>query len=121
VDRVVRHGSRLAFAVTVAVSLVVLFSPGSTVPSGLPIDDKVVHAGLFAVLALTGSLAGVPPVPLAAGLVVYAGASEVLQTVLPIDRDGDWRDALADTAGVAVGMLAARAGEALRSDGRGTV
>lgn len=106
-DRVVQHGSRLAFAVTVAVSFVVLFSPASAVPGGLPVNDKVVHAALFAALALTGRLAGLPVAPLAAGLVLYAGVSEVLQVVLPIARDGDWRDALADTTGVALGLVLA--------------
>ena len=95
---------RVAFAAVVLLSLVVLFSPGSDVPSGIPISDKVVHFSLFAALALTGRLAAVPPLPLAVGLVAYAGISEVLQTVLPINRDGDVRDALADTLGVAAGI-----------------
>lgn len=96
----------------VLLSLVVLFSPGSDVPSGLPVSDKVVHFLLFAALAVTGRLAGVPPLRLAVGLVAYAGVSEVLQTVLPINRDGDVRDAIADTvgalAGIGVVMLAVR-------------
>ncbi len=117
-DRVVRQGSRLAFAATVAASFVVLFSPASAVPGGLPINDKVVHAGLFAALALTGRLAGLPLVPLAAGLLVYAGVSEVLQVVLPIGRDGDWRDALADSAGVVTGLLLARVWDGFRGGSR---
>jgi VanZ family protein len=84
----------------------VLFSPGSDTPH-VAISDKLVHATLFAALALTGVLAGVPAVALASALVAYAGISEVLQARLPINRDGDWHDALADTIGVAIGLLLA--------------
>jgi VanZ family protein len=104
----------VAFAAVLALSVVVLFSPGSDVPSGLPVSDKVVHFSLFLALAVTGRAAAVPAVPLGVALVAYAGVSEVLQTVLPIDRDGDLRDGLADTLGVLAGLavvtLAARAG-----------
>lgn len=96
--------SRLAFAAVVLVSLVVLFSPGSNVPTGMPVNDKVVHFLLFAALATTGRRAGVSLVVLAPALVAYAGVSELLQTLLPIDRDGDWRDALADSLGVSAGL-----------------
>jgi VanZ family protein len=103
------------FGIVCAVSLWVLFSPGSDTPS-VDVNDKLVHGALFAALALTGRLAGVPLGGLVAGLVVYAGASEVLQAVLPIDRDGDWHDALADVVGTAVGLVAfaARSGRRAR-------
>lgn len=99
-----RWAGPVAFAAVVLLSLVVLFSPGSDVPSGIPISDKVIHFSLFAALAVTGRLAGIAPVPLAVGLVAYAGVSEVLQTVLPINRDGDVRDGIADTLGSLVGI-----------------
>jgi VanZ family protein len=82
----------------------VLFSPGSDTPD-LAVSDKLVHATLFAALALTGVPAGVPVVALAPGLLVYGALSEVLQTSLPIDRDGDWHDALADTIGTVIGLV----------------
>jgi membrane associated rhomboid family serine protease len=96
---------RAAFAAVVVVSLVVLFSPGSTVPRETLVSDKVVHLALFAALAVTGRLARVRVVGLAVGLVVYAGGSEVLQALLPIARDGDVLDAVADVSGVVVGLL----------------
>ena len=83
-----------------------LFSPGSDTGAEV-VDDKIVHGVLFAALALTSRLAAVGVVPLVIGLAAYAGASEVLQGVLPIDRDADPFDALADLVGVAVGVLAA--------------
>ena len=98
---------RAPFGCAVLLSLVLLFSPASTVPSGIEINDKVVHAALFFVLAATGVLAGLPLRALALGLMVYAGVSEVLQAVLPIDRDGSVYDALADLLGVAAGLAAA--------------
>jgi VanZ family protein len=98
---------RVPFALVVVLSLVVLFSPASQVPSGIQINDKVVHASLFLALAATGIVARLPVRALALGLVVYAGVSEVLQAVLPIDRDGSAWDALADVLGVALGLTAA--------------
>jgi VanZ family protein len=95
---------KLLFAIACLASLVVLFSPGSDTPD-VSVSDKLVHAALFAALAVTGVLAGVPVVVLAPALVVYAGLSEVLQAVLPIDRDGDWRDSLADTLGTVLGLV----------------
>ena len=67
--------TRWAFAVVVVLSLVVLFSPGSDVPTGLPINDKVVHGTLFAALAFTGWWAALRVRLLAFGLAAYAVAS----------------------------------------------
>jgi VanZ family protein len=99
---------RTPFALVVLLSLWMLFSPGSTVPAGPPYSDKVVHALLFAALALTGLRAGLRLPLLLVGLTAYAGASEVLQSVLPIHRDGDVADAAVDLLGVAIGTVAGR-------------
>ena len=96
------------FAAVVLLSVIVLFAPGSATPTLYPGLDKLVHLSLFAALALTGRWAGLPTTRLAAGLVVYAGMSEVLQGVLPIGRDAEVLDALTDAVGVALGVLAAR-------------
>ena len=63
---------------------------------------------MCAVLALTGLRAGVPTVRLACGLGAYAAVSEVLQAVLPIGRDGEVLDAVADSLGVGLALVAAR-------------
>jgi uncharacterized membrane protein HdeD (DUF308 family) len=96
------------FVAVVVASLVVLFNPGSATPAVWPGVDKVIHMAMFAALALTGRRAGLPTPGLAVGLVVYAGASEVLQALLPLDRDGDPLDALVDVVGVVAGLLVAR-------------
>jgi len=81
-------------------SLVILFSPSTPSEGGLYGLDKVVHATLFAALALTTRWR------FGRGLVfvlAYAAASEVLQAVLPISRDGNVPDVLADAVGALVG------------------
>jgi hypothetical protein len=99
------HGplARGAFAVAVLVSLAVLFAPASDVPYSPPGVDKIVHASLFAALALTGRWAGASRVVLAPALVLYGAASEVVQGWIGRDAAlGDW---LADAVGVLLGLL----------------
>jgi hypothetical protein len=94
----------------VGVSLVVLFSPSTPSEGGLYGVDKVVHATLFLLLALTTRRRfgrGLPWV------LAYAVVSEVLQAVLPISRDGNVPDALFDGLGALLGWwIATRSGEA---------
>lgn len=100
------HGplARGAFAVAVLVSFAVLFAPASDVPSAPPGVDKIVHASLFAVLALTGRWAGIARVVLAPLLVLYAAGSEVVQGLIGRDAAvGDW---VADVVGLLLGLLA---------------
>jgi VanZ family protein len=84
---------------------VVLFSPSTPGEAGVPGLDKLVHASLFAALAwATRSRFG-------RGLLLvlaYGALSEVLQSVLPIHRDGTVLDALADAAGALAGWWLAR-------------
>jgi len=49
------------------------------------------------------------------GLFGYAVLTEILQATLPIQRDGDWHDVLADTVGtLLVLLLGARTRRVLR-------
>ncbi|RBY79677.1 VanZ family protein [Blastococcus sp. TF02A-26] len=102
------HGalSRGVLAITVLVSLAVLFAPGDDVPSSPPGVDKLVHLALFAALALAGRWAGVRTPTLAALLVGYAVVSEVVQAVAPLQRSGSVADGLADVLGIALGLAA---------------
>ena len=100
------HGSvaRGVFAVAILISLAVLFAPADDVPFAPPGVDKLVHASLFAALALTGRWAGVSRVVLAAVLVLYGAVSEVIQGMIGRDAAvGDW---LADVVGLLLGLLA---------------
>jgi hypothetical protein len=99
------HGplARGAFAVAILVSLAVLFAPASDVPYAPVGVDKIVHASLFAALALTGRWAGASRVVLAPVLVLYGAVSEVIQGMIGRDAAvGDW---LADVVGVLLGLL----------------
>ena len=119
------HGalSRGAFAVTVLVSLAVLFAPASDVPSAPPGVDKVVHLLLFTALAVAGRWAGTRPGPLVVLLLAYGAVSEVVQALSALQRSGSVVDWLADAAGVGLGVLLWAAGErrstraVLRRDG----
>ncbi|WP_243793438.1 VanZ family protein [Saccharopolyspora gloriosae] len=96
---------QLLFGVICAISLIILFTPDSGVPSAPPGTDKVVHFVLFAALAGGGIAARIPLLPLAAGLVGYAALSEVLQAVLPLGRSGNVQDALVDVLGAVAALL----------------
>jgi len=97
--------SRGAFAVVVLISLVVLFAPGRDVPPSPHGVDKLVHGGLFLALALTGSWAGMRRIVLAVVLPVYAAASELIQTIPALQRDGSIADWVADAVGALLGLL----------------
>ena len=99
-------------------SLAIFLTPGRDVPTGGP-NDKLVHLLIFVSLAVAGRWAQLRWLPLAIGLSAYAVLSEVLQAVLPIQRDGDLLDLLADVSGVVLGLglarFAVRLGAGLRS------
>ncbi|MGW0175131.1 VanZ family protein [Rhodococcus sp. NPDC003322] len=99
-------GSRRAipFFVVLVITLVMLFSPGSTVPSGPPNSDKVTHLLMFLALAVAARYAGFRAGWVLLGGALYAAVSEALQALLPIHRSGSIWDWLADVVGVAVGL-----------------
>ena len=88
--------------------MVVLLTPGSA-DGSLPFlqADKVVHAGVFALLAATGRWRCGPVAWVLLTVCACAPLSEVVQVFLLPHRDGDWRDAAADLLGVALGRRAA--------------
>ena len=95
-------GRVFPFVFAALLSVVVLFTPESGVPSSPPGTDKVVHCLLFALLAVTGLLARPRWILLA--LVGYAALSEVLQQLItPLHRSGDVLDALTDVVGIGLG------------------
>jgi hypothetical protein len=99
------HGplARGAFAVAILISLAVLFAPADDVPFAPAGVDKLVHASLFAALAVTGRWAGIGRVVLVPALVLYGAASEVIQGAIGRDAAvGDW---LADVVGILLGVL----------------
>ncbi len=103
-ERVRGRLGRAAFAVAVVVSLVVLFTPASGVPTAPPGVDKLVHAALFAALAGTGRWAGPRPAGLVVALAVYAAGSEVIQGITPLNRSASLTDWIADAVGILLGL-----------------
>ncbi|QXC44939.1 VanZ family protein [Rhodococcus qingshengii] len=91
-------------AIAVVIALIMLFSPGSTVPSSPENTDKVTHTLMFAVLAITSLHARIPAWLTAVWLVIFAATSEVLQAALPISRSGSIWDGSADLLGIAIGI-----------------
>ncbi len=106
-----RTRSRFAwilFGLAVAGQLLVIYAPQApATPSGLPID-KLVHAGVFALVLWTGAAAGVPLRWLALPLIAHAPVSELVQGAALPDRTGDPWDAVADLVGTCVAILAWR-------------
>jgi hypothetical protein len=94
-------------AVTVVVQLVVLYAPEGAGEPSFPQSDKVVHAVIFAVPVAIALLAGLPRGMVVAVFAANAVLSEVVQAVLLPHRSGDPMDAVADLAGVGLGVLAA--------------
>lgn len=72
--------------------------------------DKVNHLLAFGTLACVATFCAAPGLRhrlvVAAGLVVYGGFIELVQTQLPT-RHGDWADVLADATGIGAGLLLA--------------
>jgi VanZ family protein len=91
----------------VLVSLIVLFVPRTPSEESIPHVDKVVHAGVFLVLAATTRWRFGPRVAGLAAVLAYAVASELIQWHWLAHRDGDWRDATADAVGAVAGWLLA--------------
>lgn len=107
--------ARLLLAAAVVLQLVVLYAPRAPstdqVPLVGPVVDKAVHLAVFALVAWAGRWARVRVGLLAALLLAHAVVSELLQHWVLPHRSGDPLDALADAAGVLVGLLlAARPG-----------
>ena len=88
-------------------------------PSAQPNDvDKLEHFMAFSALGVAASFTARPGLrrtfQAAAGLMLYGGFIELVQTQLPT-RHGDWADMLADSVGVAAGLaLAALLRKAVR-------
>ncbi|WP_072687457.1 hypothetical protein [Rhodococcus marinonascens] len=83
-----------------------LLSPASAAPSGPEHADKVVHALLFASLAVASRYALMTPRMTVLWLAAFGVVTEILQGALPIGRQGSEWDLSADMVGVAIGLIA---------------
>ena len=92
------------YGLAVAVLLYLCLAPAKALPQET-LWDKAEHAIAWFVLAAVG-LAFWPSRPgRIAGFSLALGAVvEVLQAIMPFGRDGDWRDWVADSVGVAAAL-----------------
>ncbi len=97
----VRQG---CFALAFVISLAVLFAPAATVPTAPPGTDVVVHLAVFAALAYTSVLAGLPLLLAAVALPAYGGVSELIQAVPALGRSASLLDWVSDLVGVGLGL-----------------
>lgn len=98
---------RLAlYALATGVVLYMCLAPTDDVPGAGLVWDKAEHALTWAILTAAG-LVLAPRRPRSIFLFALSlGAGiEILQSIMGFGRDGDWRDLVADSLGVAVVML----------------
>jgi hypothetical protein len=101
---------RVAFAVAVAVNLLILYWPRTAGPTDVPGLDKLVHAATFGSVAYLGLRVGLRSrwwVPVLCG---HAVLSELIQGLFLALRSGDWHDVVADLVGVGIGWAVWLAG-----------
>lgn len=94
--------------VLIALSLYASLMPAASLPH-TGVSDKYEHAIAYALLSLW--FAGLYPrsryVVIGLGLFAMGVGIEFAQAAMPLGRQGDYRDALANTAGILVGLLLA--------------
>lgn len=96
------------YALAVAILLWLTLAPQKALPPDPGLSDKWDHALAWTVLVLSGLvLAPRRPWALAVFALALGAVVEVLQGVMGLGRDSDWRDLIADAAGVALAFAVA--------------
>lgn len=100
-----RRGLAIAWTIIILIGCT---WPGSGVPHEMSTNDKLMHVVIFvpfsALWMLAGrGLLGRPAWVLLAG-VLYGALIEIIQASLPIGRNGDVQDVIADSVGVIIGI-----------------
>ena len=96
---------RGAYAAAVAMLLYLCLAPSQDLPK-VSLWDKAEHGLAWCVLAGLGLIFWPErPARVATFAVAFGGLVEVLQGVLPVGRDADWRDWVADGVGVAAALV----------------
>ena len=93
-----------AIYLAVALSLWVLFKPGSDGPLPFPQADKVIHATTFTFLAIAMIWRRISWRVVAIGLLIYAGVSEIIQHFWIPGREFELLDIAADSDGAWIGL-----------------
>jgi VanZ family protein len=97
-----------AFAVACCVIAWLSLSPTEALPQGLTFWDKAEHALAYLALSLLGAWAFSGRLGrLAVALFLGGVGVEILQSTMGLGRQGDPWDAVANSTGIAVGLLVA--------------
>ncbi|GAB3934351.1 VanZ family protein [Larkinella terrae] len=72
---------------------------------GLTVNDKLLHVSIFGLWGLLWVTIYRFPVRLFIIGVVYGFLIEIYQLVMPINRDFEWLDLLADACGILLGLV----------------
>ena len=98
---------RLAlYASAVAVLAYMTLAPTRDVPGAEMVWDKAAHATAWAVLTGAGLLLSTKRRWMIGVFAMLFGVGiEILQTVLPLGRDGEWQDLVSDVIGVVTAYL----------------
>lgn len=93
------------FVLAVGVILYLSLAPSEDVPGAELVWDKAAHAIAYTILVIVGLLFSTHRRWVVALTVWGVGIGiEFVQAVMPFGRQGDWRDALANSLGIAVGV-----------------
>ena len=110
----------LLFALACGVIAWLSLSPGEALPQGLTFWDKAEHALAYLALTLLGAWAFPGRLGRLAGGLFLAGVGvEILQSTMGLGRQGDVWDAVANSTGIAAGLLIALAVRRLQRTGVG--
>lgn len=108
------------FALACCVIAWLSLSPTEALPQGLTFWDKAEHALAYLALALLGAWAFPGRLGrLAIGLFLAGVGVEILQSTMGLGRQGDPWDAVANSTGIAAGLLIALAARRLQRRGVG--
>jgi VanZ family protein len=104
--QLLKRSMPFVFGLGLVLTTVLLLMPSYAVPKAFNFYDKAQHSLVFVTLALAGLMAFSNRVKAVCfGLCLYGGLMEVCQSQLTTTRHGDAVDWLADSAGIAAGLV----------------
>ena len=114
---IVRNRSYMNYipAVCITVGIAIMSLTESSYMPSVSLNDKLMHAILYACLAASWWLAIKRPVWIIVGVTLYGALLELCQHYCTLTRSGEWLDLLADFVGALIGTMIVFIFEILRS------
>ena len=106
---IVRNISYMKYlpAVCITVGIAIMSLTESSYMPSVSLNDKLMHAILYACLAASWWLAIKRPVWIIVGVTLYGALLELLQHYCTLTRSGEWLDLLADFVGATIAIILA--------------